>query len=228
LAEAWVTDRFAWAVGENGYIGYGDGRTWTQIGSPTEETLNDVAFISADNGWAVGENSTMLHWDGTGWTLMYSYGERPYYDYILEQVEFASPADVWAIGGINSEGPGGGLIFHWQWNGQEWINGEVETPNCPCWFGDILMLSETDGWVVGGDERAAFTMHWDGTVWSVIPNPYDDNSGSWLNTLRGTASDDIWAEGVKQVHRYKTEPLLLHWNGTEWQEYQPPTREPLK
>jgi len=86
----------------------------------------------------------------------------------------------------------------------------------------LAVISSNDVWAVGtgliGDEDATATLHWDGSVWSVVPSP---NVGPEVdNTLAGVAavaSNDIWAVGTQQPTSL-TDPhtLILHWNGSAW------------
>ena len=49
-----------------------------------------------------------------------------------------------------------------------------------------------------------------------------------LRGISGTSSSDIWAVGVQQtspngyVYPYTTNTLVLHWNGTGWQQFTTP------
>lgn len=216
-AVAFLTEDFAWGVGENGYIGYWDSHKWTQIASPTQETLNDVEFIASDNGWAVGENLTLLHWDGYSWTLMYTYGERPYYNYVFEAVDFASPTEIWAVGLVDSEGGSGSYIARWQKIDNQWQ--AIESGHgCYCVFTDIVMLSPQDGWIVGINQNdlSALTLHWDGNSWEFVPNP-GSAAGSWLYSVSAVSSNNVWALGLSGGGTYGSS-VVYQWSGTDWLE----------
>jgi hypothetical protein len=53
-------------------------------------------------------------------------------------------------------------------------------------------------------------MHWDGTVWTIVPSP---NSAAGYSSLLGVAAvsaTDIWAVGGGQ------RTIIEHWDGTAW------------
>ena len=212
LAFAMVSENEAWGVGENGYIGFWDGQEWNEFPSLTANNLNGVDFIAPDNGWAVGDHSTMLHWDGESWSLIKQSEDTDYYTLELQDIAFISATEIWAAGGVNSEGGGGPLLIHLQWDGQVWQDLEPNTPYCECYFYGIAMLSGTDGWAVGGGYGAA-TVHWDGTTWQEVPNP----GNYWFYSVVALAPDEVWADGI-QNQSSDTIPMTVHWNGQEWVE----------
>lgn len=199
-AIAMTNETHAWGVGENGYIGYWDGQQWDEFPSPTTSNLHGVDFIAPDNGWAVGDQATMLHWNGESWILIKQLEDPPYATLELQDVSFVSDTEVWAAGGINSEGGTGPLLIHLQWDGQTWQELPPQTPYCNCYFKSIAMLSANDGWAVGGGDEAT-TIHWDGSSWQIVPNP----GGYWLYSIVPLAPDDVWSDGI-------------HWDGQEWVE----------
>lgn len=210
-AVTFVNEQIAWGVGTDGYIGYWDGQEWKQVASPATRTLNDVAFFAPDHGVAVGEKAQLLHWDGKNWSLIYSH-EEPYYSFILNDVSFVSATEIWAVGLITS-GPSWPLIKRWHWDGQTWLEREVNLElQCTCSLYSILILSEADIWVVGFDDYNTVTMHWDGTQWALIPNPYANSGKSWLYSVSGTATNDVWATGVTG----ELDLTLIHWDGIAW------------
>ncbi len=92
----------------------------------------------------------------------------------------------------------------------------------------VFALSTDDVWAVGGtttDSGNYGTMttlieHWDGTHWSVVPNPSPDIVGLndtplSLTAVAGSAPDDIWAVGRSAGK--SPDPVVEHWNGRAWQ-----------
>ncbi len=86
----------------------------------------------------------------------------------------------------------------------------------------VLPLTKSDVWVAGSYSRAdSLTVplyeHFDGTKWTVIPNP-DLGDGGNVQELSAQSAHDIWAVGT-----YRTNPnnpidlpLIEHWNGSHW------------
>ncbi|MFT3693607.1 MAG: hypothetical protein QM831_10740 [Kofleriaceae bacterium] len=94
-----ATDLFV--VGKQGAIGHFDGTAWTQMTSPTTETLNDVYAAAPDDVFAVGTHGTVLHFDGNAWTVISFPAGRTTsttgVDYTM--VTGTSGTNVYAVGG---------------------------------------------------------------------------------------------------------------------------------
>lgn len=58
-----------WAIGSNGLIVHDLNGTWTQVTSPTGQTLRSIAMVSPTEGWAVGDQGTILHYSNSAWGL---------------------------------------------------------------------------------------------------------------------------------------------------------------
>lgn len=95
---------------------------------------------------------------------------------------------------------------------------------------DILVLSNSDIWLVGANQAGALALHWNGTQWDSIPTQAPD--GSTLLKLAALGSNNIWAIG-ETVDGGNTGPgggggappshtLIEHWNGTTWSQTQSP------
>src|SRR6185436_3558011 len=65
-----------------------------------------------------------------------------------------------------------------------------------------------DVWAVGaafdGVSDHSLIEHWDGTQWTVSPNPGD----AGLTAVAAISPTDVWAVGET--------PLILHWDGVSW------------
>jgi hypothetical protein len=204
--------------------------TWKIVSSPNVGSgtygnqLNAVAAISANDLWAVGfsphpsgtplyiRQSLIEHWDGKNWSVVPSPNPAGKTYVVLNGVDALSSSDVWAVGhaGDPSSAPLQTLTLHW--DGSSWSI--VPSPSPGTYNGNVLhavsAVSSNDVWAVGwyqsgptGQEGGALTMHWDGTSWTVVPNP-----SRW--TLHGVAaisSNDVWAVG---------EQSILHWDGASW------------
>jgi hypothetical protein len=61
-------------------------------------TVNDIYFVSANDGWAVAGHQ-IWHYDGSSWKLFKELRPAdPRYDYGLTQVWFNGPNDGWVAG----------------------------------------------------------------------------------------------------------------------------------
>ncbi len=204
--------------------------TWRIVSSPNVGTgtygnrLNAVAAVSANDAWAVGfsphpsgtpqylRQTLIEHWNGSNWSVVASPNPTGKTWVVLNGVAAVSASDVWAVGhsGDPSSIPLQTLTMHW--NGKSWSI--VPSPSPGTYNGNVLnavdAVSANDVWAVGwyqsgstGQEGGALTMHWDGTAWTVVPNP-----SRWaLHGVTAISSNDVWAVG---------EQSILHWNGTSW------------
>jgi hypothetical protein len=139
----------------------------------------------------------------------------------LTAIDALAPDDVWAVGYYTGTGRYLTLTLHW--DGQEWSIIPSPNPGENSHFlSAVEMIAPNDVWAVGSfdnhpihNTRHLLTMHWDGSEWSVVPNP--DPGGNYNNFLTGVAavsSDDVWAVGFWR--RYSPQGLILHWDGLEW------------
>src|SRR5213078_4321877 len=108
------------------------------------------------------------------------------------------------------------------WDGESW----QVLPEAPgteqsggIMFG-VEAVSSDDVWAVGykggegGFDFDPLIEHWDGTAWSVIPDdPPPPGGANILHGVSATASDDVWAVGVRANGH---PPLIEHWDGTAW------------
>jgi hypothetical protein len=92
----------------------------------------------------------------------------------------------------------------------------VASPNPGQWniLSGIAAISPQDVWAVGiyADTQNvyhALIEHWNGTQWSISPNP--NTSGNLLSSVTALSSTDVWAVGVTS-----SSTLIEHWDGTSW------------
>ena len=128
----------------------------------------------------------------------------------------SSPTDIWAVG--NS-------TMHF--NGTKWtafpaplINGELTAD-----LQGVVDISPTEAWAVGnvtfGATLGQIIERWNGTKWSLFPNPtLLPNSQGDLFAMTSTSATDIWAVG-NLVQTFSnggstSYNLFEHWNGTSW------------
>lgn len=191
--------------------------------------LEDVAAISATEFWAVGSSANsgepartlIQRWDGSLWNQVPSPSQAG--SSYLKAVSVLSANDAWAVGHYQAETRAETFIVHW--DGTQWSS--VPSPNAeerPNFLTSVVAISTDDVWAVGHFYKASvfryntLTMHWDGTIWSIVSspngNPFAENL---LNDITAVSANDVWAVG--QFHPNDgpaEEALTLHWNGTSW------------
>ena len=184
----------------------------------------DIDMLSATDGWvAIGgplggssnlAESTIYHWDGTSWQ---KYGTITAPNAVaLESIDMLSPTDGWASGPFNF----GTVYYHW--DGNTW---QLVKQGFGDFTGDGLdMVSSSDGWSVGSG-----ISHWDGADWTAFTSPITTT----LNAVSMVSASDGWIVGGGYIFDPNTgqtvpEPgVILHWNGTVWNEVASPVEDRL-
>ena len=142
---------------------------------------------------------------------------------VLSDLAVVSANDIWAVG---NQGNGTSqidtLIEHW--NGSSWS--VVPSPNgiYPInYLISVSAVSSTDVWAAGytyngivSDAKSQnLTLHWNGSVWSVVPSPNRTVPENRLLGVVAISANDVWAVGdTYDYTRFKS--LTMHWNGSAW------------
>jgi hypothetical protein len=220
--------------------------TWAVVPSPNVEPatesnrLTAVTAASEFDVWAVGDHYVeggegsgpsqplIEHWDGKGWSIVPSPG--PGGPASLQAVAALSANDAWAVGYSDASEGGSALIEHW--DGTKWtLSSTPATGHRNDLLNAVAVVSADDVWAVGGwadghGKAGTLTMHWDGFAWSVVdsPDPAPDPHVGWsypsLNAVVATATDEVWAVGVRDnlaVSDGPSNTLVLRWDGSSWQ-----------
>ncbi len=152
----------------------------------------------------------------------------------LQDVASLSVNDAWAVGSSTgsptapsvSESP---LIEHW--DGKIWQ--PVSSPALANGNGQlaaVAAISTNNVWAVGyrfpnttggssvNSGRRTLVEHWDGKSWQIVANTDGPTGHGILNALTVVSAEDIWVAGSSEDAITGTpEPLLEHWNGSNWQ-----------
>jgi hypothetical protein len=240
LGIAAVTGRDAWLVGryivgsnDRALVEHWNGTRWLAVQVPqpaaAKVDLYAVTAVSATDAWAVGATSnardqnqrTLIeHWDGAAWHIVPSPSAG-----ILFGVAAGSANDAWAVGVVPATAAQTARTLTEHWDGTRW---QVVPSPTPGTFGDSLAAVSVTGqgsaWAVGTEGTSkfgngvAFTEHWNGTAWSVVPAP-GPGIGSELRAVTSAGANDVWAVGLYEVQTPTgTDDFTLteHWTGTAW------------
>jgi hypothetical protein len=206
--------------------GGGTGCQFTVVPSPNvgaqDNSLNDVAVVSADDVWAVGQYTTadfvvhtlIQHWNGSVWSTVPSpnrlTGTGNNQINALQGVTAVTANDVWAVGYTASVvDPYQTLTVHW--NGTSWSI--VDSPNLTFpgaynILNDISATGTNDVWAVGG-QQPGILLHWNGSTWTLVNNP--PGTEFWQSSARrsvvAVSSTDVWAVGDYDA---------WHYDGVSW------------
>ena len=188
-----------------------------------------MAAISAQDAWAVGnyfshtngaEETLIDHWNGTKWTVASNPNPSSSANG-LTGVTAISANNVWAVGQYIPNGSGNTepLIEHW--NGFKWA--VVSSPSPGTGAATLLSVAASSAnsiWAVGSFTNSSgntqtLIEYWDGSTWSIIPNPNPGPVSDILNAVTVVSAHNVWAVGQYEVNTsFKT--LIEHWDGTRW------------
>ena len=147
----------------------------------------------------------------------------------LDSVNVLSGSDAWAVGVSHDAGPEQTLTEHW--DGSAWS--VVPSPD-PGTGNNFLFAvrgaSPTDLWAVGSYEVTSgsstvtktLILHGDGTSWTQMISPNPGKTFNTLNAVRVVSANDAWAVGSFSNSGGATQSLIVHWNGTTWQQVKSP------
>jgi hypothetical protein len=128
----------------------------------------------------------------------------------------SSAIDIWAVGDSTIHFDG----TKWTAFPAPLINGQLTAG-----LQGVVDISPTLAWAVGnvtlGANPGQIIERWNGTKWSLFPNPtFPPNSQADLFAMTSTSANDIWAVGnlVQDLSNGQALSFNLfeHWNGSAW------------
>ncbi|HYP39346.1 MAG TPA: S-layer homology domain-containing protein, partial [Chloroflexia bacterium] len=171
-----------------------------------------------------GSRTITLHWDGIQWTRVPSPNPEVNGLNHLGAVVAISTNDVWALGNHTYYDT---LALHW--DGMQW--NVVPSPRvfypsgrniCCAFITSADGATSNDIWAVGGynleDHIYSFTMHWDGTQWSLhsLPRTASDEYTMKVDGVTFVAANNVWAIGAGADFTDGDFIAIFRWNGTAW------------
>jgi hypothetical protein len=154
-------------------------------------------------------------------------------EFALHQgASFSSDTEGWALAGTGGDSDFKRQPVAEHWHGGRWTMVPWAVPSDPAATAavprDIAAVSPNDAWAVGalfvststippGDHPVgAVIEHWDGTDWSLVPNPASNQASTMLEMVDARSASDIWAVGQLGGDSGKVVPLVEHFDGTAW------------
>ncbi len=166
-----------WAVGSTvqTLVEHWNGSTWSVVTSPnvpgTNNALNGVVALGANNVWAVGYSgsaSTLTeHWNGSAWSIVPSPDDG---SDLLYAVSGTGASDIWAAGKFE-----GGFSSYFtlveHWNGSSWSIVPSVNNGTYNHLRGVAAVSPGDAWAVGTDGTYPLIERWNGSSWSIFASP---------------------------------------------------------
>lgn len=227
-------------VGDNAILRW-DGRS-LRLQSELPATLLAVFGFSDQDIFAAGSEGTILHYDGTAWSLMDSTTSKQ-----ICAVWGSSKTDVYAVTCQDSGLWGPNQVLHFDgahWSAlprttNSWLSGIWGTDAAHVYAvgsqgifqigsdGPVLLSGQGGSAIWMADPSHLFVvgphgkiLHGDGVNWTAMPKLVDHD----LVAVFGRSAEDVYAVGyIGSSWAIPTsEPVVLHWNGTVWQEQSTP------
>jgi hypothetical protein len=109
----------------------------------------------------------------------------------------------------------------------------VQPPNPDPSFNElngVAVLSACNAWAVGSYHAGMGTggaqtliLHWNGAVWTQVASPDPGSAENILTGVAAVSATNIWAVGFTfNTGSSAEQTLILHWNGTVWQQVASP------
>lgn len=189
---------------------------WSQVANSSPANLYAVASVSYYDAWAVGDGS-ILRWNGTSWSPTAFPTPTGIH---LRAVSSRQANDIWA-GGYSSDGSSSEPVAY-HWDGTAWtsipIPIEAERASSNKADGLVNTIYGIAPTTAGGAVAVGAT--------SDLPTIYNCNSlgnctlatqsisttGSLL-AVDALGANNVWAVGVIDISS-----LILHYDGTSWQQ----------
>lgn len=213
----------------------------SDVVSSSGAVVDSVNVVGGSSVWFAGHTGVgpwLLRWNGHGIeqapqqiSLLQVGGIAP-----TSASSFDSDTDGWSLMSPPAAVTAG---FAERWDGDRWTATPLAVSPDPAAFQshitDVLAISPSNAWAVGSLYPAgeilglhpvgALIEHWDGTRWSVVPNPASSQAGVGLVSLTALSANDIWAVGEtlsQDPDEHHVTPLIEHYDGTRWTVFPPP------
>jgi hypothetical protein len=212
--------------------------SWKLVATPAPPGdytyMTGAAVVSAKDAWFPGWEVPVagsgleggpwdLHWDGRSLRVAAAVPQTPFQTRNATMASFDSAADGWVVG--YSWLPGGGVYnmpYAARWHAGRWtitplaISPDPASEAATPYPAAVASLSPSDAWIVGNfGGGGALIEHWDGSIWSIVPNPASGKLGA-LVSITAVSATDIWAAGWQQNAAGRVVPLAERWDGTSW------------
>jgi len=188
--------------------------------------LDAIGAASPTNVWAQGTTllhsslgqwtELTLHWGGRSWkvTTRGSFMDPEF----VYRVLALGPRNVWSFG---ENGSGPFIPFARHFDGTGWRDVSV-----PGFIVGVSALSARDIWGAGVVDSHASPvpaiMRWTGRRWLVVARPRirgAANNAAGFDAIAALSDRNVWAAGSFDTRNGVVHPVVLHFNGTGWEQF---------
>lgn len=203
-------------------------------------TGGTVAAVSPNNVWfpgyvsanAIPSQSWMPQWNGHAITVAPRNPASTATSQTVSGASFDSATDGWVVGSQQARAllPDAPYSqpYSAHWHDGQWTT--VALPPSPevdrslAQPTALAALSPTNAWSVGArnlpfarTSTGTVIEHWDGSTWSIVPDPASQMGGASLVGVKAISAGNIWAVGRQVAPDGNIVPLVEHFDGTPWQ-----------
>jgi hypothetical protein len=226
-----ATSCFAVGGSNAALVEHWDGTNWSIMASPNvggaSNLLSGVSCPTTTTCFAVGSKYTssaqtlVERWNGASWSIMASPNPDEWpYSAGLSAVWCRSATSCFAVGDFAANGAIHTLVEQWDGNSWSIVTSPDPAGATRSHLTDVKCPTTTMCVAVGNAEDGSATKtlveQWDGSSWSVVPNP--NPAGDTISELSGVACPApttcfaVGASGDTSTQK----ALLERWDGTSW------------
>jgi len=168
---------------------------WTQVNSPTSNTLNDVVVLNESEAWAVGDGGTILRYINGNWINISLYEKIPSVNITGIDV-IRDTNEVWAVGGS----------YILKYDGTRWTQypyaggGDLRS---------IDMITANEGFAVGEKDGKGYIIKYTNGTWQ----PIESKIKHRLNSVSALSPIEVWVGGLSGS---LSAPSMYRYDGTKW------------
>ncbi len=177
------------------YLYHYDGSSYTEYSlNSAAGGIEDIQFISNNEGYALSEDGWIFYWNGAGWSVHTSGDDLPDNDLYYKNMSVTENGEIWVCRSIvtydSDEQWYFSKIYHY--DGTTWHQKTVRSSSNSGYY-DIHMISDTQGWAIGAAGGMLFSGN--GDSWSQVVSPTTDS----LYDIYMLDSNNGWAIGYNGI-----------------------------
>ena len=136
-----------------------------------------------------------------------------------------SSTDTWAVGAEPNPNQFLTATLAEHWDGVRWSIVPTPAISAPTvQLNSIAAVNSGNVWAAGYSDNPnclcgqTVVEHWNGSRWTRLTTP-NPGVADYLTGIAATSATDVWVVGYEWISNFVELPLLLHYNGTTWKQF---------
>jgi hypothetical protein len=136
-----------------------------------------------------------------------------------------SSTDTWAVGAEPNPSQYLTATLAEHWDGHQWSIVPTPAISAPTvQLNSVVALNRGNVWAAGYSDNPnclcgqTVVEHWNGSRWTRLTTP-NPGVADYLTGIAATSATDVWVVGYEWISNFVELPLLLHYNGTTWKQF---------